>query len=394
MIRQSRGLLFAATTIAAAAMLSGGVARGQLPGDKGQWVSDSLGILSAGNDVYTVFIEDDPGSGACGTWTASTGTLHPAGPGLNVLFGGGFPGTSNTVLRSYSSGTDYATGSACTAICAQAAPTVTPVTNGATTVGYRLLWSFTDGAESVEFEQEVVVEGPVDGSQNVDNTLIRETHTVRNLGPGVLSFGLRKLWDWQIAGDDGPFFGSCETPDEACDASMNLTADGSLDGFYPDVYLINEDPAVTACPAGVAPVGPNCGGNPVYVVAGTVSAPATLTPAPDPPEVLQFNSWPSLIGSCWQPTLVNNATCGNADTALAYFYGLTMASAINLAAGEEASFTEYVVAAEDECPDIIGEPPPSVFEIPTLGTAGIIGLMVLLALAAIAVLSLRRRAAA
>ena len=36
--------------------------------------------------------------------------------------------------------------------------------------------------------------------ENLDNTVIRETHVVTNLGPGTLSFGLRKLWDWQTVG--------------------------------------------------------------------------------------------------------------------------------------------------------------------------------------------------
>lgn len=345
-------------------------------------------IQTAGNDIYQIFIDDDPVSGNCGTWTATTGASHPAGSGLNVLFGTGIPRTSNTVLRSYTSGTDYSTGDGCTEICAQAAPVVTPILNGATTVGYRLVWTFADGAgPTIEVEEEVVVEGPVDGSETVDNTVIRETHTVRNLGPGNLSFGLRKQWDWSIGADDGPYFGTCEAPNVACDASMNLTDDGSLDGPYPPVYVINEDPAVTACPVGVNPVGPNCGGSPLYLVAGTVSAPATLTPAPDPPELVQFNDWPSLIGSCWQPPLVDNATCGNGDTALAYFYGLTIGSAITLTPAEERSFTQYVVASQDECPAIIEEP-VNPLEIPGLTPLGLVVLVGLIALAGSAVLFL------
>lgn len=381
----------AGIALTAAAILSAAAATAQ-PVDKQSLLSDSLGVLSAGNDVYTVFVDDGPQSGSCGTWTATTGNLHPAGSGLNVLFGNGFPGTSNTVLHSFDTGADLATGSNCIPICAQAPPVVTPVLNGAMVVGYILSWTVADAGDTIEFVQEVVVEGPVDGSETVENTVIRETHTVRNMGPGSFSFGLRKMWDWQIGPDDGPFFGECATPDQACDASMNLTADGSLDGPYPEVYLINEDPAVTACPAGVSPVGPNCGGNPLYVVAGTVSAPTTFNPPPDPPELVQFNSWPSLFSSCGQPPLVDNASCLGGDTALAYFYGLSMATAINLAAGQEESFTQYVVAAEDECPGIIVEP-TNPLAIPALGTVGFVLLAVLLAIAGYAALRLRRRTA-
>jgi hypothetical protein len=352
--------------------------------DKRAFLGNQEAVLTAGNSIYTIAVSDSGFN--CGQWTATTGGNHPAGGGLNVLFGGGTPGTSNTVLRSYTSGTDYVTGGAggCSPICNADTPTVTPILNGVTTVGYRFVWSFTDGpGPAIEFEQEVVVDGPVDGSETVNNSVVRETHTVRNLGPAAFAFGLRKQWDWQIGSDDGPHFGSCSTPAQACDASMNLTADGSLSGMYPAGYVMNEDPAVTACPPGVTPVGPNCGGAPVYLVAGTVTPPAAFTPLPDAPELLQYNSWGSLIGTCWQPALVNNATCGGGDTAVAYFYGLTPGTAINLAAGQARSFTQYVAAAENGCPAGIGQ------TIPTLNAWGI-GLLLLLLLGT-ALLILRRR---
>ncbi len=320
-------------------------------------VNHQKAIITGGNQIYEIFIEDDPASGSCGTWTATTGPLHPAGGGQNILYGQGFPSTSNTSLRSYTSGIDYSTGTSsgsCVGLCGAVAPVTQAIRKGLTIVGYRLTWSFVDGVSSLELIQEVVVEGPVNGTQTVNNTVIRETHIVRNLGPGDLSFGLRKQWDWQIGADDGPWFGEdCGTPEIACDRSMNLTADGTLDGFYPAAYVINEDPATAGCPPGVTPGSSGCGGNPLYLVAGTVASPSSLNPPPDAPEVLQFNSWPSLFGTCWQPGLVDNATCGGGDTAAAYFYGLTSATAESLDPGEEKSFTQYVAAGVNSCPTTV-----------------------------------------
>lgn len=333
-------------------------------------------LKNAGNRIYRVHVELDPTDRSCGTWTATTGVAHPAGAGLNILYGSnrpGFPFTSNTVLRSYTSTTDYATGDSCTKLCGVVSPAIFPIMSGSTEVGYRMRWSFSDKSQwvpsgpSVEFEQEVMVVGPVDGTETVDNTVIRETHTIRNFGPGPFRFGLRKLWDWQIGDDDGPFFGSCETPTQACDASMNLVADDSSQAKYPAAYVINSDPSVTSCPAGITTRAGNCDGVPPYLVAGTVtpSAGAGLSPPPTAPELLQFNRHGVLFGSCWQPVLTNGALCGalgdegGDDTAVAYFYGLTPASAITLGINEERSFTQYVAAARNTCPGIISPRPSS-----------------------------------
>lgn len=375
------------TLLAVAAMI-GAVFVGQAEAiDKSSWGFSAKAIQSAGNSIYTVYVEDDAAVGSCGTWTATTAGSHPAGPGLNVLYGVGNPGTSNTTLRSYSSSTDYGTGTPpCTSLCGLVSPTVTTILNGATVVGFRFTWTFTDGiGPSIDFVQEVVVVGPVDGSETVDNTVIRETHTVTNNGPGTFSFGLRKMWDWQIGGDDGPYFGSCSDPTTACDRSMNLTGDGTMDGLYPDVFVVNEDPATTACPPGITPISPDCGGAPLYLVAGTVTAAGSLAPPPSPPELLQFNSWGPLVSDCWQPALSDNTNCAGGDTAQAYFYGLTPGTALTVSAGQSQSFTQYIVAGESGCPAIIA---PSAV-IPVLSPAKTAVLIVLLAGAALWILHRR-----
>lgn len=326
-------------------------------------------LSTAGNGIYSIAVDGDGPSDTCGAWTAVTGSIHPAGAGLNVLYGGGSPSTSNTILRSYTSGRNYATGedgANCGRMCTAAgAPVTTPILSGSAVVGQRQTWKFQDGANgpNIEFIQEITVVGPTNGSETIDNTVVRETHTVRNVGTIPFSFGLRKQWDWQIKGDDGPYFGDCASPKVACNRSMNLTADGSQNGSYPATYVINQDPVVTGCPNNVQPTTTGCTGAPPYLVAGTVAPPSTLYPPPTAPELLQFGSWKALIGSCWLPALVDAGKCGSQgsgnddDTAVAYFYGLTQQTAITIGPGQERSFTQYVAAAPEGCPAIVSEPP-------------------------------------
>jgi len=317
-------------------------------------------ILQGGNGIYRVFVGDVTPATRCGAWTATTGPLHPAGPGRDVVWGGGAPLSSYTTLRSHQTGIDYTTGgvSGCTTLCSVVAPAVEALENAGQTVGFRFTWTFADDpGPEVELVQEIVVEGPVDGSETVDSSVVRETHVVRNLGPGGFRFGLRKMWDLAIDADDGPWLGSCAAPDEACDRGLNRGRVGRL--AYPASVVVTDDPAAAVCPDGVDPNTPRgCGGSPSYVVAATVAPPHALLPPPAPPDVLQFSAWSNLFGDCWFPAPADAATCDangfpTDDTALAYFYGLTPLRAVRLVAGASASFTQYLGAGLSDCPSII-----------------------------------------
>jgi hypothetical protein len=307
--------------------------------------SSIASIVGAGNGIYTVYLSEE-----CGTWTAVTGVYHPAGASLNVLYGDGAPGTSTVSLRLFSTGADLSNiPNACGYLCGPVRPVVTPIERDGRTTGYRVVWNYRSGAEPhFELAQEVNVEGPVDGSETVENSVIRETHVVTNLGTTELRYGLRKMWDWQVAGDDGPWLGSCDAPSQACDRSLLLTGDGSGNGRYPPVYVINSNPTESLCPPGVMPLVPACGGVPPYLVAATVAPPSRLVPAPDAPDAIQFNRWVDLIVNCWEPPIRDAADCSDLsddDTAIAYYYGRTPATAHALAPGEHRAYTQYVVAA-------------------------------------------------
>jgi hypothetical protein len=316
--------------------------------------------LQGGNGIYRVFVADAGFLPRCGAWTATTGPLHPAGGGRDLIFGGGVPVSSYTTLRSHRTGRNYTTSAVlgCTALCGTVLPVVETIASRGTTVGYRLTWTFADGdGPTVELVQEVVVEGPVDGTETVDTSVIRETHRVQNLGPGGFRFGLRKMWDLAIGLDDGPWLGRCAAPGEACDRALNLTHIGPL--AYPASVLVTDDPAESVCPAGVFSNTPGgCDGSPSYVVAATVRPPTTLDPPPVRPDLVQFSAWSNLYGDCWLPVPADAATCGAAgfpidDTALAYIYGSTPQLPVRLAAGASISLTQYVGAGVSSCPSII-----------------------------------------
>lgn len=326
----------------------------------------SAANLVGGNGVYQVMVSDGAQFWKCGVWTASTGALHPVGPGLPLIgaVNSQFPlDSSFTTLHSYHTNLSYTTNDLCTPLCIIAGqPLIEPITRGRITVGYRLSWTFQDtlpasgiyGA-TVKLTQEVVVEGPVDGTQTVDNSVVRETHIVENLGPGGFRFGLRKLWDLLVASDWGPWLGSCETASAACDRSHNMSRFGLVS--YPRNVVFNADPATATCPGGFEPNEPaGCGGNPPYIVAATVQPPTALSPRPNPPQLLQFNNW-NIAFNCWLTGLLDSAECGGGtfdeDMALLYYWGATRQTAVRIPAGAVRSYTQYLTAGEAECPDII-----------------------------------------
>jgi Ca2+-binding RTX toxin-like protein len=65
-------------------------------------------VVTDGNGIFQVHVQNAPGQGAPrGTFTITTGPDHPAGEGVNVLFGDGFPGTSAFAVRDTTDGVVY-----------------------------------------------------------------------------------------------------------------------------------------------------------------------------------------------------------------------------------------------------------------------------------------------
>src|SRR5712691_5642252 len=107
--QKGRSMLFARgralRALVVAIVLAVSVPPALAAGDKSAFLRG--GTCDAGNDFYQVHVQDLPRLNGVGLYTITTGPAHPAGSGLNVLYGNSEPGTTFNTIRSYTSGTDY-----------------------------------------------------------------------------------------------------------------------------------------------------------------------------------------------------------------------------------------------------------------------------------------------
>jgi hypothetical protein len=154
----------------------------------------------AGNDIFSVIIEDQAGADGQGVFGAITGPAHPLGEGVEVLSlrGSDDAFSSYISVRSYTTGTDYVQTAAGPAsnnsvVGLNQYASVSPITGG-----YRTIYDIppsSPAAESLELTVDVIVADG--GTINVAATL-----TNRNTYPIV--GGLRFLLDIATIDDDGP----------------------------------------------------------------------------------------------------------------------------------------------------------------------------------------------
>ena len=286
-------------------------------------------IVSAGNAFYQVFVQDTTGSGV-GLYTATTGPSHPAGPGLNVLFGNGVPDTSFNTIRSYSSNTDYTQSpgksGANTTVFLDPFGVVTPL--GST--GFRTTYTLPGGSNSSD-AMTIVQDVQVNGTTFEDSTIEVAT-TIINNGSNSLSAGVRYFWDYQIGIDDGPTF----TPVNSIalvSANCNvLTTETQFNDPTFEAYLMVDNDR-----------NPH---PPTFNIFGTVVGPNTVVPLPTPPDLLQYVCWPNAFGTAFDYTInpaldiatVNSAcTPGGGDCAVSYFFGHNSGAALVIDAGASAT---------------------------------------------------------
>lgn len=279
-------------------------------------------VLEAGNDYYRVYVAD---TGNVGQYTATTGPAHPAGNGLNVIFGNGAPGTSFTTIRSYSSGTDYVQDdgktSSFTVVPLGPLGSVIPIG----TTGFRTVYNIT-GNDQLTVTQDIKVNGTT-----FEDSTIELTTTVQNNGTTAARIGIRHLIDYQIGTDDGPTFQPVNVvlgDFVGCDPRVS-EAQYLSPSF--DAYVIEDND-----------VNPN---PPTFNIFGSVNGPAGIQPQPTGPDLLQFTCWPTSFGSAFTYTVdptrdvaTTTGTCqsgtGGGDSAVLYFFGANNASALLIAPGE------------------------------------------------------------
>lgn len=235
--------------------------------------------VTGGNGTYTIHIDNENGQ-----YTVTTGPSHPLGEGLNVLYGGGSPGTSFDSVKNFTTGHE-------TQLMALPA---TVVALGSTGFQTTYLWAL----DQLEIVQTIQVHGT-----GFNDSFVEVSTIVKNLGVAAAKVGTRYLWDYQINRDDGPTFQANEPTGPV------LLNEEAFPAPAFDHYTI-EDNDVSPEP-------------PTFDVLGTVRGPAIASPVA--PTRLVDASWPASFGTTFDytPTGENVSVSGGGtnDNAVLYYWG-------------------------------------------------------------------------
>jgi hypothetical protein len=272
------------------------------------------GVLSAGNGFYQVFVQSTPGLGV-GLYTMETGPSHPAGNGLDVLFGQGVPGTSFNTIRSYSSNTDYIQEGGKTSINPTFLLDPFGTVTALGTTGFRTTYILPGGSNSPD-AMTIIQDVQINGTTFEDSTIDVST-TIINNGTNTLSVGARYFWDYQIGLDDGPVFQPLLSISSASRGCSEFTTEIDFTNATFEAYrMVDND------------VNPH---PPTFSIFGTVNGPNTVTPLPTPPDLLQYVCWPSADATAFEYTVdptrdiaTMASDCSGesgGDSAVSYFFG-------------------------------------------------------------------------
>ena len=293
-------------------------------------------VSIGGNGIYEVAVD------AGGDYTARTGLMHPDRTAVNVFFGGsGYqPGTTWNSVRSYRSNDEWvlmdwflvgptpSPGFTCASADDVVTPTITPLRNaGGTQTGVQHVWRIQNSTDNLRIKQEVNVEGTT-----WEDSVVRVTTCVENLGTVTAPIGIRFMWDWEISTQDGPYMG-IRPPSPPLEPYLDTEDD------WPSPTFDNYEISNTQRPSMVSPF---------YRIGGTVNRPR-MALGPTAPELVQFVSWPRMYATCFEYG-TTGIVCGNDDSAVAYYWGATPATAIQVAPGATYCATQYVFVYTDDPP--------------------------------------------
>jgi hypothetical protein len=94
----------------------------------------------------------------------------------------------------------------------------------------------------------------------------------------------------------------------------------------------------------------------VFLIFGTVTGPTTLTPAPTPPDLLQFADWWSIYSAAFDYTPTGQTVGGSSgDSAVAYYWGDNDGNAMTLDPGEGITVVQYLYATPPGFETVGGE---------------------------------------
>lgn len=276
--------------------------------------------LEVGNTIYRVRVNTT--GPAVGRYTAVTGASHPAGAGLQVLFGG-TPDTSFNSIRSFTTTKTYVQGSNFTTVvpapivgATDLDPYAQPATTTATSVQNRwILPGDVTAPDKLEITQTITVVG----STIADSMILIQT-MVKNNDVTAVSTGIRYLWDYQISGDDGPTFQE-QTPD-------GLVRVGEVEFPFPVGFATYK---MT-----------NNEGAPSFNILGSAATGGTA------PDKLQYADWPSSRVTAYDYTVVPGrdvatSGLGNNDSAVLYYWNR------NIPAGGTVTVSGTLLRLETAC---------------------------------------------
>ncbi|MBM7784159.1 hypothetical protein [Tenggerimyces flavus] len=231
-----------------------------------------------GNGIFQLYVEQStPGNG---TFTVLTGPNHPAGPGLNVLFGNGIPGTSYLMVK-HVTVPDEPGDEESTRVYVQG-PLITHedeisldesrlgVELG--TTGYEVGWSAYFGYlyETVE----------VHGSTLADTSIEVTTRIEPYEWALNDRYQIQHIWDVAAGADDGPVLQTQQADTVFRPFAAVGTTEHTLNASENHVVVADND---------ANPVPPNLG------IAISSAGPSWLDPTPTPPDSVKYVCWPQAV---------------------------------------------------------------------------------------------------
>jgi hypothetical protein len=299
-------------------------------------------VVTATNGILTVSMNSTTGQ-----FTITTGASHPQA-NQQVLF----PiGTSYITLRDVTASEVWTNdgapsgniGAGFTSHSMNSAPASSATTN--ISGGFRTTYTLPNWV----VVQDVVIVG-----STLSDTSVRQTVTVTNTSGVPRQYGVRYMWDWDIAGHDDSVFRT-----------------RNPDGSFTSTFVAFQPPAFQAFEE-QAPSGA------LFSIFGTVQG-GSLSPAPTPPDRLGYVSWSDSVGSPWDFPISGS----NDDSATIHYWGFT--APLTLAAGASNSFVEYISTVASA----VGIGPSVTLAVPTMNEWMLIAMALLIAGAAM--YGLRRR---
>ena len=294
-------------------------------------------LRAATNGILAVEVQD---TGAdIGMFSIRTGAAHPV-PLQSVLYA---VGTSYVTLRDNTAqeiwtnaGTIVNTDIAPYVFRSmQDAPAAALIANLAN--GFRVTYALPNWT----VQHDIVVSGAA-----LADTSVRHSITITNTSPVTRSYGLRNLWDWDLAGIDALHF-----------RTLNPL------GVYTQTFVAFTVPAFQAFEQ-VDDVA-----TPTFRTFGTVHGGPL---APTPPDRFGYVAWQDLFEAPWDTPIIGDEL----DSATVYYWGFV--SPLTLAPGASATFTQYASTAASA----IGLSSDAAAEVPALSGLALATLVVaLLALA-------------